>query len=134
VALSQPSPAVKLPVVKYCPNLGCPHRRRVKAPAEFVDRVTACSDCETPLVDSEEEAIAGLQAGSHGPYRSALTEAAPAAQGSTSRDRLVGAAFLGGGLLLTLFTLMTAQGGNRSYVVAWGPMVYGVYRLIRGQR
>jgi hypothetical protein len=122
--------------VKYCPNLACPHRGRVKAPAEFVDRVSVCSDCGTPLVGSEQEAIEGLQPVVGGPYRGVArpVEAAPRRFGARGSDTVVGAAFLGGGLLLTLFTYATASGGGGGhYVVAWGPMIYGIYRLVRGR-
>jgi hypothetical protein len=123
--------------VKYCPNLACPHRVRVKVPAEFVDRVSVCSDCATPLLASEQEAIEGIQPLAGGPYRGAARPAATAPPRSWARgsDTLMGAAFLGGGLLLTVFTFATASAGTggRSYVVAWGPMAYGVYRLVRGR-
>jgi hypothetical protein len=57
--------------VRYCPNIPCPHRQRVASPAEFLDHVTHCSDCGTRLVASEEDAIQGLRADAHNPYRAA---------------------------------------------------------------
>src|SRR5688572_2899836 len=35
--------------MKLCPNLSCPHRRRIGSPAEFYDEIRACSDCGTTL-------------------------------------------------------------------------------------
>lgn len=120
--------------VKYCPSLSCPHRQRLGAPAEFLDRVSACSDCRAPLVTSEADAIAGLDAGEGGPYRAARRSAVAPRSPLVPRasDRAVGLAFLLGGLGLTVltFTLSPFSGGGT--IVAWGPMLYGFYRLMRG--
>ncbi|MEU6749995.1 hypothetical protein ABZ914_27590 [Spirillospora sp. NPDC046719] len=44
-----------------------------------------------------------------------------------------GAAWFLGGLLITLITYSNASGPSGGvYVVAWGPMLYGAYRLISG--
>jgi preprotein translocase subunit SecY len=37
--------------MKHCPNRGCPHYRRVHAPAEYHDEIAACHDCGAVLVD-----------------------------------------------------------------------------------
>ncbi|OIV36356.1 hypothetical protein BIV57_16655 [Mangrovactinospora gilvigrisea] len=42
-----------------------------------------------------------------------------------------GAVWAVAGLLITLITLSNAQGGG-VYIVAWGPMLYGVYRIVSG--
>jgi hypothetical protein len=44
---------------------------------------------------------------------------------------LKGALWLGGGLALTIVTYSSAQGGG-TYVLAWGPMIYGLITLVRG--
>jgi len=36
----------------FCPNLDCPHRKRLGEPAEFLKGVAICSDCDTPLTDT----------------------------------------------------------------------------------
>jgi predicted phage tail protein len=51
--------------------------------------------------------------------------------GGGGADVLVGALFLVGGLLLTAVTLAAASGGG-TYVLAWGPMLYGGIRLMKG--
>jgi hypothetical protein len=44
-----------------------------------------------------------------------------------------GAAWFLAGLLITLITYSNASGPSGGvYVVAWGPMLYGAYRLISG--
>ena len=48
------------------------------------------------------------------------------------KDRLHGGLWFGGGLAVTVVSLMAAdgpQGGQ--YVLAWGPMLYGGYRLLK---
>ena len=59
-------------------------------------------------------------------------EAALDASGPTPKhDILVGAAWAGGGLLLTVVSLSGEGIGGRG-VLAWGPIIYGLYRIIRG--
>ena len=44
-----------------------------------------------------------------------------------------GVAWFVAGLLITLITYSNASGSSGGvYVVAWGPMLYGAYRLISG--
>jgi hypothetical protein len=53
-------------------------------------------------------------------------------QAQRRKDLLYGALWFGGGLLLTVATCSAAQdaGGGR-YVLAWGPMLYGGFRLLK---
>ena len=51
--------------------------------------------------------------------------------GSRSQDILVGLAWAGGGILVTLVT-MTGGGIDGRAVLAWGPIVYGLFRILRG--
>ncbi|MFB7666922.1 hypothetical protein ACFC1R_23730 [Kitasatospora sp. NPDC056138] len=44
-----------------------------------------------------------------------------------------GVAWLVGGLLVTVVTYSQAQGGG-VYFVAWGPVLYGVYRIVTGRQ
>jgi hypothetical protein len=48
-----------------------------------------------------------------------------------SRDLGFGTAWIVGGVLLTIITLASS---SPVYVVAWGPVLYGVYLLVRGFR
>ncbi|KYF70203.1 hypothetical protein [Sorangium cellulosum] len=122
--------------MKYCPYRACPHRQRVGAPAEFMDHVSSCSDCKTPLVDSEHEAIEGIAPTSGDPYRGPA-ERTKAASGRRERpgrkDVAIGAALLLAGLWLTglVYMVRSSQG---TYIVALGLMIYGAIRLLRGLR
>ncbi|WP_434044381.1 MULTISPECIES: hypothetical protein [Sorangium] len=122
--------------MKYCPYRACPHRQRVGAPAEFMDHVSSCSDCKTPLVDSEREAIEGIAPTSGDPYRGP-TERTKAASGRRERpgrnNIAIGTALLLVGLSLTGLNFMMRSGLGR-YVVALGLMIYGAIRLLRGLR
>lgn len=51
--------------------------------------------------------------------------------GSAATDLIVGALFLGGGIAITYVSWTGGGIGGRT-VLAWGPIVYGLYRLIRG--
>ncbi|HMR74689.1 MAG TPA: hypothetical protein PKD61_06245 [Polyangiaceae bacterium] len=48
------------------------------------------------------------------------------------KDRLYGGLWLAAGLAVTVFSYMGAEGsGGGRYVLAWGPMLYGGYRLLK---
>ena len=51
--------------------------------------------------------------------------------GAGQMDLVVGALFLFGGLVLTVVTFAAASGGG-TYVLAWGPMLYGLIRIMKG--
>jgi hypothetical protein len=124
--------------VKYCPNLQCPHRLRVRSPAEFLDHVASCSDCQAPLVDSEEEAIEGIGPNvGAGPYRAGRARTAAAASRedrSAAGNTALGVALILGGIGLSAFTYVSASESGGRYIVAWGPVLYGIYKLKRGAR
>ena len=44
----------------------------------------------------------------------------------------IGAALFGVGLLVTVGTYGSASSSGGTYIVAWGPMVFGVIRIVRG--
>jgi hypothetical protein len=50
------------------------------------------------------------------------------------RHLIHGALWFGGGALLTIVTCSAATegGGGGRYVLAWGPMLYGAFRMMRG--
>lgn len=102
-----------------------------------MDQISVCSDCRTPLVSSESDAIEGIRPIAGDPYRGlgARTMAEPSRPKSRAKnDTAVGLAFLLGGLLLTALTYASASSSRSggSYIVAWGPVLYGAVRLIRG--
>jgi hypothetical protein len=127
--------------VRYCPNIPCPHRQRVGSPAEFFDHVTRCSDCNTRLVASEEDAIEGLRADARDPYRGAAsvrgepvsTRRSFLPWGNMGRvGEIVQAVLLMlGGAVIAL--LAYGATGNRSvlYLVLLGPVIQ---RAIAGRR
>ncbi|AUX40549.1 uncharacterized protein SOCE26_019500 [Sorangium cellulosum] len=122
--------------MKYCPHRACPHRQRVGAPAEFLDHVSSCSDCKTPLVDSEREAIEGIAPPSGDPYRGPAgrtTAAVVRRHRPGGNDVAIGAALLLVGLWFTGLTYMNGS-SHGTYIVALGPMIYGAIRLLRGLR
>jgi hypothetical protein len=47
------------------------------------------------------------------------------------QDILYGALWLGGGLIITIGTYMMASNGG-SYFITYGPVIYGLFRIIRG--
>lgn len=122
--------------MKYCPNRACEHRKRTGQPAEFVDDERKnCSDCGTPLVAADaDELIYGSPRG-EGPYRRQGGPREPAGDTLPSQERkpsdvAVGLAFILGGIALTAITYSAAASGG-SYIVAYGPICYGLYRLFR---
>jgi len=120
--------------VKYCPYLSCPHRKRVKTPAEFLGHVTVCSDCGTPLVSTEGEAIEGIRelvSANIGPYRQPGAHAIALQDDEESRartDKLAGASCLFGAILV----LLGAAPYSVAWMAAWCAGIYGLLRLVRG--
>jgi hypothetical protein len=120
--------------VKYCPYLSCPHRKRIRSPAEFMGHVTVCSDCGTPLVDSEGEAVEGIRdlvSARVGPYREPGAHVLAVKDDDAERaraDKLAGASLLFGAILL----LFGASPGSIAWMGAWCVAIYGIVRLVRG--
>lgn len=102
-----------------------------------MDHISVCSDCRTPLVSSESDAIEGIRPIAGDPYRGVGARALAEQSRPKPRaknDTAVGLAFLIGGVLLTAVTYASASSSSSGgrYIVAWGPMLYGAIRLIRG--
>jgi hypothetical protein len=121
--------------VRYCPNLACPHRLRVASPAEFFDHVALCSDCRTRLVASEEDAIAGRRPIVRDPYRMPAVvarepEPQAAARGRVNGDAVLSVALIVVGLFVTAISYASSSSGGVR-VFAWGPVLYGFFRLFR---
>ncbi|HEY5946079.1 MAG TPA: hypothetical protein VIV40_11340 [Kofleriaceae bacterium] len=49
-----------------------------------------------------------------------------------TRDLTIGSILLGLGLLITLVTYDSASRSGGTYVIAYGPMIFGAIRLFRG--
>jgi Flp pilus assembly protein TadB len=96
--------------------------------------VSVCSDCGTPLVDSESEANEGIRelvSAKIGPYRQPGAHAIALRDDDDSRartDKLVGASFLFGALLV----LIGSSTYSIAWMAAWCAGIYGVVRLVRG--
>ena len=116
--------------MKYCPNANCRHRAASGSQAEYLDHVAACADCGASLVA--------------GP--GSLVELPPTTQEESSesaepdedlRDRQArldvrtGVFGILAGVAITFGTMIfpTEKGAS---LLAWGPIVYGVFRLVRG--
>jgi hypothetical protein len=105
----------------------------VASPAEFFDRVARCSDCGTRLVGSEDDAIAGRQMATRDPYR--MLAAVPRELDPKPVERWVNGdaelsmALILLGLLVSVAMFTSGTGGV--HVVAVGPMLYGLFRLLR---
>ncbi len=132
--------------MKFCPNPECPYRRRRREAAEFLDHATECNDCGAPLVDREDlDTAASTQVVSD--WRSSLEARRPWREaeelGAVERSRdpasgarldiISGAALIALSVLLFFLTYYAAftMGGGQ-YIVALGPLVYGMIRLARG--
>lgn len=72
-----------------------------------------------------------LAAGRTGPSATDGSHAPHAPAEARSRDLLVGALWLGGGLAVTVISYSAASGGGR-FVVTTGAIVYGAFRVLRG--
>lgn len=61
------------------------------------------------------------------------TEGMQADVGPThGRDIVIGALWAVGGIVVTLWTLISASSEGGTYLVAWGAILYGVIRIVRG--
>jgi len=95
--------------------------------------VARCSDCDTKLVTSEEDARAGRGQEERAPYRAAGREPREDAPVPVRRprSRAVGYFWIVGGLALTLATYALSSSSGGTYVVAFGPMIYGAFLVMR---
>jgi hypothetical protein len=135
--LVRPRPGAYARRVRYCPNLSCSHRLRVASPAEFFDHIARCSDCGSRLVSSQDDAIAGRQPVTNDPYRMPAAvppeaDAAPrAAMRRVNVDAVLSAALIAVGLFITVLTFASSSRSGGVHVVAFGPVLYGFFRLFR---
>lgn len=73
------------------------------------------------------------QQGEKAPYQQVSDDQRRIWETKGKRGMGFGAAWFIGGLLITLITYGNASGPSGGvYVVAWGPMLYGAYRIISG--
>jgi hypothetical protein len=126
--------------MRYCPNVACAHRKSCRYPAEFVDKVTTCSDCGTHLVDDRRVAVDGVTPeptyeprGYREPAVRPTEDDADARARAARLDVATGIGLIALGVLLPLTTSATAfaDGGGPWLVSIW-PFVFGAHRLSRG--
>jgi hypothetical protein len=118
--------------MKHCPNANCRHRALSGSQAEYLDHVATCADCGAALV-AERGSLVQLPS-------STLTQGDPTGSEETPeslRDRQAtldvrtGVFGILAGLAITFGTIMFPTVSGTS-LLAWGPIAYGVFRLVRG--
>lgn len=123
--------------MKLCPNPVCPHRLRRGAPAEFLDRATLCTDCGIALVDESALGTAATAQAVSAWHDERERLAASDAKANTSApgrlDIVTGVALIALSAVLLMGSYMAAVSmGGGKYVIAVGPFIYGILRLVRG--
>ena len=102
------------------------------AQAEYLDHVSKCGDCGAELV-----AVPGAFVKLAALPAQDLSLEDPAETAEEARERqgrmdvMVGIFGIFGGIAITAGTYALALNGE-VYLVAWGPIVFGVLRLVRG--
>ena len=61
-----------------------------------------------------------------------ITEAAVPTRASAKRNMVVGALWCAGGIVLTTMTYASVADRGGTYFVAWGPVIFGGWQLIKG--
>jgi hypothetical protein len=92
---------------------------------ENTDDATRCRECGTPIKDQPGNLPASDLPASGNPAR------------TLAQKRMIfGALWFMGGMLVTLFTYLTAASSpsGGTYVVAWGAIVFGALQFVRGLR
>ena len=116
--------------MKYCPNAECRHRVASGSQAEYLDRIETCADCGAALVLEPGSLIALQPPPSATLDESAETQADLRSQ-QARQDVRTGVFGILAGLVITFGTIMFPNEHGTS-LIAWGPIGYGLYRLIRG--
>jgi len=102
--------------------------------AEYFDHVSRCGDCGSELVTAQDQFLQPTDASSDGPPGMPdlnAIEPDPSTQEMRTRmDVMTGIFGIVGGLGITIVTYSWALNGG-VYLVAWGPMVFGIHRLTR---
>ncbi|MBS1912954.1 MAG: hypothetical protein JST22_13290 [Bacteroidetes bacterium] len=89
-------------------NGGHPRHIENRLVGEGVDRTTAAATVNQAIHERDEE---------------------------VTKMKAKGGLWLGGGLLLSIVTFMAASGsGGGMYIVAWGPMIYGIVLLVNAAK
>jgi hypothetical protein len=117
--------------MKYCPNADCRHRVTCGSQAEYLDHVTACPDCGAALVANPGSLV---RLSSTLTQEDVIESAAPPEDERQRQARLdvrTGAFGILAGVAITIGTIMFPTERGTS-LFAWGPIAYGVFRLVRG--
>ncbi len=106
---------------------------QVGGQAEFRDDILVCSDCRVALVAEPETFLTRDQAREL--LQQAVADSGETVEETVERrsrmDVVTGAFCVLVGLAVTAATYRMALPGG-VYMVAWGPMVFGIMRLVRG--
>ncbi|MDH6117879.1 hypothetical protein [Kitasatospora sp. GAS204B] len=86
-----------------------------------------------PTTDNNNDTAAPPYASAAAPYTVVSPQQRVIWETKGKRAIGFGVAWLLGGLLITVVTIAQAQGGG-VYVIAWGPVLYGAYRIFSGVR
>jgi hypothetical protein len=117
--------------MKYCPNANCWHRATSGSQAEYLDHVAACADCGASL-------IAGPGSLVELPTRATQDDSVDSdeppedlRERQARLDVRTGVFGILAGVAITVGTIIfpTERGSS---LLAWGPIAYGVFRLVRG--
>lgn len=99
----------------------------IRTPLVLVNGQGSFTDSGTKLTDNGVRPYRS----SPGPYNGVSPEQRAARETRGKRSIEFGAAWLIGGLLVTVITHEQAQGAV-VYVVTWGPTLYGIFRIVSG--
>ena len=91
------------------------------------------TDHDTTASPTDPAASRPPYAGGPAPYNVVTPQQRALWETKGKRGIGFGAAWFVAGLLVTVMTYAQAQGGG-VYVVAWGPALYGIYRIVSGLR
>lgn len=118
--------------MKYCPNANCSHRLTSGSQAEYLDRVATCADCGAELV-AAPGAMVRLPPDQPGQAESTgvVDGDEELRQRQARSDVRTGWFGIVAGLAITgmTFLIPTERG---TILIAWGPILFGMYRLFRG--
>ena len=118
-------------LMKYCPNTNCRHRATSGSQAEYLDHVAACADCGAPLVAGPGSLVELLATSMQDGSAESDESPEDLRELQARLDVRTGVFGILAGVAITLGTIIFPTERGTS-LVAWGPIAYGVFRLVRG--
>ena len=99
-----------------------------------------CPQCGKDNFDANSTCSCGQALDAPRPFQSVTRDPAPSAPSAARAEQRshamnqigIGAAFLVIGLIITAVTYGSASQGGGTYVVMYGPIIFGAIRMIRG--